>query len=273
MGTTKICKPLSGRGVERTDSTWWACQANRAVNVDFAGRYYNIIGNVAGSTDLLQVTSYNNGTHRIPSVSMIIAPQYRSYDGTTYCFGFGYSEANDDGSGAYPEDNRLPYTTAILHGNYDYASDSVKWDPSIADHVLPASLYLSAKPAWWGTMPWPPIGPDVTPMANKIPALVRYENGLPVMNPESKALEQGHSLALFTPASLVLEYRIARSGQVRLELFDASGRLTQRLVNGFMGAGSHRIRLDTKKNLVGKVVLCRLTSGESVFTKKVMLVR
>ena len=63
----------------------------------------------SGSTDLLKVTSYNNGTHIIPSVSMIIAPQYRSYDGTTYCYCFGYSEANDDGSsGTYPEDNRCP---------------------------------------------------------------------------------------------------------------------------------------------------------------------
>jgi hypothetical protein len=27
---------------------------------------------------------------------------------------------------------------------------------------LPASLFLTAKPAWFGTTPWPAIGPDVT---------------------------------------------------------------------------------------------------------------
>jgi hypothetical protein len=28
--------------------------------------------------------------------------------------------------------------------------------------TLPASFYLKAKPSWWGVMPWPAIGPDVT---------------------------------------------------------------------------------------------------------------
>jgi hypothetical protein len=179
-GTTKLCKPLTGRGPERMDSSWWACQANRAVNVDFAGRYYNIIGNVAGSTELLQLTSYNNGVKRIPSVSMIVAPQARSYDGPTYCFCFGYSEASDNGS--FAEDNRLPYTTAILHGNYDFASDSTVWSPSISSHVIPASLYRTSKPSWWGNLPWPSIGPDTKNPAvilrGTIPAKARYEKGL-----------------------------------------------------------------------------------------------
>jgi hypothetical protein len=275
LGTTKICKPLSGRGVERTDSTWWACQANRAVNVDFAGRYYNIVGNVAGSPDLLAVTSYNNGTHKIPAVSMIIAPQNRSYDATTYCCCFGYSEANDDGtSGTYPEDNRLPFTTALLHGNYDYASDSVKWDPSISDHVLPASLYLPAKPAWWPTgMPWPAIGPDVSPMVNKIPAQVRYENGSMAAYPKSKSSASGRSLGLFAPKPSVLEYRIDQPGLVTLELFDVSGRLIQTLVHGYVSAGVHRIELGAKKDVLGSVLICRFTEGESILAIKVINVR
>jgi hypothetical protein len=45
------------------------------------------------------------------------------------------------------------------------------------DHNLPASLYLSAKPSWWGNLAWPPFGPDISPMTNKIPAQVRYEGG------------------------------------------------------------------------------------------------
>ena len=53
-------------------------------------------------------------------------------------------------------------------------------------HDLPASFYLSAKPAWFGSVPCPPIGPDVTCSANcvstsgnhanKIPARVCYES-------------------------------------------------------------------------------------------------
>lgn len=31
-----------------------------------------------------------------------------------------------------------------------------------ASHTLPASLYLTSKPTWWGTEDWPAIGPDVS---------------------------------------------------------------------------------------------------------------
>jgi hypothetical protein len=273
LGTTRISKPLSGRGAERTDSTWWACQANRVINVDFAGRFYNIIGNVAGSQDLLQLTSYNNGTRIIPAQSMIIAPQYRSYDATSYCFCFGYSEANDDGSGAYPEDNRLPYTTALLHGNYDVASDSVKWDPTVSDHTIPASLYLSAKPLWWGTMPWPPIGPDVTPMTNKIPAQIRYESVYMAARPQRSPAAPARALDISLTASSALSFEIAKPGFVTLELFDGSGRLVCTPVHGNAAAGVHRVTLDAATLRPGRVILCRLTEGAAAVTARVMLLR
>ena len=270
-GTTKICDPLSGRAPERTDSTWWACQANRAVNVDFAGRYYNIAGNVVGSTDLLQITSYNNGKNKIPAASMIIAPQYRSYDATTYSYCFGYSEANDDGtSGTYPEDNRQPYTTAILHGNYDYASDSTKWDPSIADHVLPASYYLPGKPSWWGTMPWPPIGPDLNPMVNKIPAQVRFENGASVINDRMPEISKS-SLHLAFINSAGIQFDLLAACHVTLEIFNASGRRVVTLVNGHIAAGSHTVYWK-KKNCPAGIYFIKLDAGELAETKKLMMV-
>jgi hypothetical protein len=50
-----------------------------------------------------------------------------------------------------------------------------------ADHTLPPSLYLRARPAWFGETPLPAIGPDVTGgsevagHAHKIPARVCFE--------------------------------------------------------------------------------------------------
>jgi len=52
--------------------------------------------------------------------------------------------------------------TAIRHGNWDYLQNVVTWDPTNANHTIPNSLYLSAKPAFFGTNPWPwvdPVGP------------------------------------------------------------------------------------------------------------------
>jgi hypothetical protein len=50
--------------------------------------------------------------------------------------------------------------------------------------TLPASFYLSAKPSFFGSVPWPPIGPDVSGgevpgyagHAYRIPARLCYEN-------------------------------------------------------------------------------------------------
>ena len=46
--------------------------------------------------------------------------------------------------------------------------------------ALPPSLYLGAAPSWfttpYGTVPWPPIGPDVTGSVSAIPAELCWEN-------------------------------------------------------------------------------------------------
>jgi hypothetical protein len=82
------------------------------------------------------------------------------------------------GVGSGVEDPNVA-ATLLRHGNYDYVTNSVVWDPGIAEHDLPDSLYLSGKPEWWcQESPWPPIGPDVADYANDIPAKRRLE-GLP----------------------------------------------------------------------------------------------
>lgn len=64
--------------------------------------------------------------------------------------------------------------TLLRHGNFDYVTNSVVWDSNIPDHTLPASLYLTSKPAWWGNLRWPAIGPDLNPMVGTIPAQQRF---------------------------------------------------------------------------------------------------
>jgi hypothetical protein len=65
----------------------------------------------------------------------------------------------------------------LIHGNYDYIGAGTVWDKRNADRKLPASLYLSAKPAWFGALAWPAFGPDLSPKAGTIPAVVRYDVG------------------------------------------------------------------------------------------------
>jgi hypothetical protein len=65
--------------------------------------------------------------------------------------------------------------TTILKGNYNYKDRGVPASESLGGAVLPKSLYRTEKPAWFGTLAWPPYGPDTTFEKNKIPAQVRFE--------------------------------------------------------------------------------------------------
>ena len=96
-------------------------------------------------------------------VALAIGPDNRSYSGTAYDMDFGYGDSGDGGSEhCSSHATCASYTTAFIHGVYTDANSSVIWDAAHSDHTLPASFFHSAKPAWWGSSPWPAIGPDVT---------------------------------------------------------------------------------------------------------------
>jgi hypothetical protein len=66
-------------------------------------------------------------------------------------------------------------TTFVRHGNHDYFNKSVVWDSTIANHTIPVSLYRTSKPAFFGNLPWPWAGSDLSPMVGTLPAKVRSD--------------------------------------------------------------------------------------------------
>jgi hypothetical protein len=136
-------------------STYEACNGGLdPVEVWSYHRFYNVIGNILGTSGVN--TAYNPGTENNDAV---------------YQIGVGDTLPNDPNSQA----------TVMLWGNCDSATgfgscrfvsgevpsaltgvQAVYSNPVPSSNVLPPSFYLSAKPAWWGSMPWPAIGPDVT---------------------------------------------------------------------------------------------------------------
>ena len=81
-----------------------------------------------------------------------------------------------NGREGHSNDPADPKTEATLlrHGNFDFVSGKTRWDEKIENHVLPDSLYLKGKPAFFGDLPWPPFGPDRHPMVGQLPAKERY---------------------------------------------------------------------------------------------------
>lgn len=148
------------------------------VHIYAFNRFFNIIGNVLG-----RIGYHNHYEDAAPSGT----------NGNTSIFTLGWSGNGGKTDASVPNDTRVK-STLFRWGNYDVVNGSAQWNASevpsgLAEYgnavpgnqVLPASLYLSSKPAWWGSRPWPAIGPDVTGgedptgRAHRIPAHVCYD--------------------------------------------------------------------------------------------------
>jgi hypothetical protein len=77
-------------------------------------------------------------------------------------------------------------STVIREGNFDYVTNQVRWDTS--PQALPDSLYLSAKPAFFGSLPWPWVDPLGATKLHTLPARARYDSGSPFPNPGNHSL-------------------------------------------------------------------------------------
>jgi len=165
IGTNRICSPLHGRGPVACSgsSGHYGFQAARAIQLSYTSSRNNLIGNVIGSSQMQSLRGYSQPLNQTATLEY---PQKRIYEeavGIT----FGYGSANDDGTGDGCGGGKPPCHSANnsetdeLHGNFNNAGGSVLWLPGMP-HTLPASFYLPGKPSWWGGLPFPATGPDVT---------------------------------------------------------------------------------------------------------------
>ncbi|MBO0734209.1 MAG: pectate lyase [Methylocapsa sp.] len=70
-------------------------------------------------------------------------------------------------------------TTVIRDGNYDFLTNSQRWHNTPGGFAIPNSMYLTAKPAFFGNNPWPWVDPS-TGTAYTLPAKARYDAGTPL---------------------------------------------------------------------------------------------
>jgi hypothetical protein len=148
-------------------------------------RYHNLIGSVVGTS------GFHNAYTEVPSsttdcgnstATTVMILGFSEQPGTNFsnkCNGQPFTIYNDS----------LVASTLLRWGNYDTVTAAVRWcgnssnlgwsttcgsasevptgDAHYPNSVpssttLPASFYLSTKPGFWGSMPWPSVGPDVT---------------------------------------------------------------------------------------------------------------
>jgi hypothetical protein len=155
-------------------------QNSNAINLMWGARGVNVVGNVLGDS------TFDTQYQLSPSVGSKGAA-----DTSIYSLGF----RGVQGGGA--SDNVVE-SSLMRWGNYDAVNNAVRWDSAESSpgaipylhvqstpssHSLPGSFYLNSQPGWWGTVPYPAIGPDVSGgtgpggLAYAIPAEACYANG------------------------------------------------------------------------------------------------
>jgi hypothetical protein len=139
----------------------------RVMNLNRGSYYVNVVGNIIGDLSW-EPTGYE------------ASGGFNHTDSFMYVLGY----PNSGGSGMIPavpwstHPNVYPdpavASTLLRHGNYDYYHKNVVWDSQIASRTIPNSLFYSSKPAFFGSLQWPPIGPDVSGLVTDIPAKARW---------------------------------------------------------------------------------------------------
>jgi PKD repeat protein len=146
-----------------------------AIELTHWSAYYSVVGNILGTAQGSVWSTSGTGLY-----SQIYEASGNSSQ-PPQIYRLGYPDMGNrfySGTASNPSDPNALDTnvkaTMIRHGNFDAVNNAVVWDPLIANHVLPASLYLTSTPAWFGALDLPAIGPDVTGYARDIPASARW---------------------------------------------------------------------------------------------------
>jgi hypothetical protein len=63
----------------------------------------------------------------------------------------------------------------FVNGNFDPVNNGIVWDPTMPRRNMPPSLYLTSKPAFFGSQQWPFADPQGSPMVGVLPAKARFD--------------------------------------------------------------------------------------------------
>jgi Pectate lyase superfamily protein len=144
----------------------------RTAGLEFGAWWHSFVGNVLGTAGRMAGWVYQD---------LGDAPGPIPWSGGSFIWRLGYDPAHFE-QGPDPQ----VQATVLRHGNFDFLTDSVVWDPGIADHTLPPSLYLSEKPAFFAEgsgYAWPWVDPTSPVPLATLPARARFDAGTPFQQP------------------------------------------------------------------------------------------
>ena len=151
------------------------------INIASGSRYFNLIANLFGTPgyhnqyqcEALSTANCSNAVTSIYSIG------YTGNAGLASSNINGYCTSPSCTATSYYDPQTVNYL--MRWGNWDAVNRAVQWNSSEVPSSVnpygnsvpttctssslttcPPSFYLSSKPSWWGSLPWPGIGPDIT---------------------------------------------------------------------------------------------------------------
>jgi hypothetical protein len=137
----------------------------RAVGLAYGSWWDSFVGNVLGRPGQMAGWHYED-----PSMKTNTA--IWGHGGNIWMLGY-----DPERWGMTPDPKTL--ATVVRGGNFDYLTSAVAWTSSLQAQTLPASLYLKAKPAFFGSYQWPWVDPTGDTKLHVLPAKARLEAGTP----------------------------------------------------------------------------------------------
>jgi hypothetical protein len=139
--------------------------SRRAIGLMYGHYYYSFVGNVLGTAD----------ENPAPYRSFTYEDVYPWKPDPVGLWRLGYTPKDWNA----PADARVISTTH-RHGNFDYATGAVHWASGF-EQSLPSSLYLTSRPAFFGSSPWPWVDPTGSVKLHTLPAKARFDAGTPTV--------------------------------------------------------------------------------------------
>ena len=135
-------------------------QNRRAIGLMEGHWWYTFVGNVLGTAD----------QRPAPFSGFRYEDRFPWRDNPIGVWRLGYNPENWKA----PADPKV-LSTIMRGGNYDYATHSVHWEDT-PPQIIPSSLYLASKPAFFGSNPWPWVDPTGPTKLYALPARQRFDS-------------------------------------------------------------------------------------------------
>jgi hypothetical protein len=143
----------------------------RAVGLAYGSWWDSFVGNVLGRPGRMAGWTYDD-----PSMTTNTAIWAQRGAGSIWMLGY-----DPERWGMTPDPKTL--ATVIRGGNFDFLTNTVVWTDRLPAQPLPASLYLRAKPGFFGDFQWPWVDPTGDTKVHALPAKTRLDSGAPFAVP------------------------------------------------------------------------------------------